>query len=253
MENLAARVDRRYSVMRRVLATSIALIFVVLVLSPTMGYSVQSGNHSYSIKATRVNYSISPQATSHEPAVVVSSTPYSSLKYGALFQPEAKGVGETAKSAVVGLSTPSDKGVQASTSASAASNDEPKFSIKGTVYHDQNGNGKMDHNETGLANWTINLEQPSGSVISKVVTDDNGGYGFFGLTPGQYAVAEVLEKGLSLTAPPNGKYAVNLTNNADMLSFGNKIMPIPIQNATASSGAKSYGNVTSMENASILM
>jgi hypothetical protein len=239
--------------MRRVLAITIALMFVVLALSPTMGYSVQSGNHSYSIKATRVNYTISPHATSHEPAVVVSSTPYSTLKYGALFQPEAKGVGETAKSNVVGLSTPSDTGMQAPISTSAAPNAGPKFSLQGTIYHDQNGNGKMDYNETGLANWTINLEQPSGSVISKAVTDNNGGYGFFGLTPGEYAVAEVLEMGWSFTSPPNGKYAVNLTNNADMLSFGNKIMPTPIQNATASSNATSSANVTSKENASILM
>jgi hypothetical protein len=40
--------------MRNVLAIMIALMFVVLVLSPTMGYSVQIGNHSYSLKATRV-------------------------------------------------------------------------------------------------------------------------------------------------------------------------------------------------------
>jgi hypothetical protein len=114
--------------MRRVLAIMIALMFVAIVLSPTMGYSVQSGNHSYSFKATRVNYSISPQSPSHEPAVVVSSTPYSSVKYGALFQGEATGVGETARSSVIGISTPSDKGIQAPTNTSAAPNAEPKFS-----------------------------------------------------------------------------------------------------------------------------
>ena len=150
--------------MRRVLAITIALVFVVIVLSPTMGYSIQSGNHSYSIKSTRVNYSISPQSPSHEPAVVVSSRPYSTVKYGALFQGEAKGVGETAKSYVIGLSTPSDKGIQARTTTSTAPSAEPKFSIEGIVYHDQNGNGKMDYNETGLANWTINLEQPAGNL-----------------------------------------------------------------------------------------
>ena len=114
--------------MRRVLAIMIALMFVAIVLSPTMGYSVQSGNHSYSFKATRVNYSINPQSPSHEPAVVVSSTPYSSVKYGALFQGEATGVGETARSSVIGISTPSDKGIQAPTNTSAAPNAEPKFS-----------------------------------------------------------------------------------------------------------------------------
>jgi len=237
--------------MRRVLAIMIALMFVAIVLSPTMGYSVQSGNHSYSIKSTRVNYSISPQSPSHEPAVVVSSTPYSSVKYGALYQGEAKGVGETAKSSVIGISTPSDKGIQAPTNTSAAPGSEPKFSIQGIVYHDQNGNGKMDYNETGLANWTINLEQPAGNAISKAVTDSTGGYGFSSLAPGEYAVVENLETGWSLTSPSDGKYAVNLTKNANMLNFGNKIMPAPIQNATALSNVTSSANVTLAENASI--
>ncbi|MGD0954792.1 MAG: SdrD B-like domain-containing protein [Methanotrichaceae archaeon] len=236
--------------MRRVLAIMIALMFAALVLSPTMGYSVQSGNHSYSFKATRVNYSISPQSPSHEPAVVVSSTPYSSVKYGALFQPEATGVGETARSSVIGISTPSDKGIQVPTNTSAAPGSEPKFSIQGIVYHDQNGNGKMDYNETGLANWTINLEQP-GNVISKAVTDSAGGYGFVGLAPGEYTVVENLEPGWSLTSPSDGKYAVNLTKNANMLNFGNMIMPTPIQNATALSNVTSSANVTLAENASI--
>ena len=237
--------------MRRVLVVVIAFIFVVLVLSPTMGYSVQTGNHSYSFKATRVNYSINPQSPSHEPAVVVSSTPYSSVKYGALFQPEATGVGETAKSNVIGLSTPYDTGIQAPTNTSAAPASEPKFSIKGIVYHDQNGNGKMDYNETGLANWTVNLEQPAWNVISKAVTDSTGGYGFSNLAPGEYAVVENLETGWSLTSPSDGKYVVNLTSNANTLNFGNKIMPTPIQNATAPSNITSSANVTLAENASI--
>ena len=236
--------------MRRVFAITIALMFVAIVLSPTMGYSVQSGNHSYSFKSARVNYTISIEAPSHQPAVVVTREP-NSLKYGALFQPEAKGVGETAKSNVIGLSTPSDVAIQARTNTPAAPRTEPKFSIQGMVYSDQNGNGKMDYNETGLANWVVNLEQPAGNVVSKTVTDKNGGYGFFGLIPGEYAVAEVLEMGWSLTAPPNGKYAINLTGNATMLSFGNEILPPSIQNATAPSNATSSPNVTLAENASL--
>ena len=154
-------------------------------------------------------------------------------------------------SSVIGMSTPSDKGIQAPTNTSAAPNAEPKFSIKGIVYHDQNGNGKMDYNETGLANWTINLEQPAGNVISKTVTDSTGGYGFSDLAPGGYAVVENLETGWSLTSPSDGKYAVNLTSNANMLNFGNKIMPTPIQNATAPSNVTSSANVTLAENASV--
>lgn len=235
--------------MRRVLTIVIAFMLVAIVLSPTMGYSIQSGNHSYSIKSERANYTIGITEPSREPAVVVTSTPYSSVKYGALFQPEATGVGETARSSVVGSSTPSDKGILARTNTSAVHNAETKFSIQGTVYHDQNSNGKMDGNETGLANWTINLDQPSGKVISKAVTDSNGGYGFSDLTPGVYSVAESLEPGWSLTSPLEGKYAVNLSSAVTKLNFGNKLMPIPIENATAPSNVSS-ANVTLAENTS---
>jgi hypothetical protein len=123
--------------------------------------------------------------------------------------------------------------------------------IQGIVYGDQNGNAKMDSNETGLANWTINLEQPAGKIISKAATDSNGGYDFSGLAPGEYAVAEVLETGWSSTAPPNGKYAVNLTSSTTMLNFGNKIMHTPMQSATAPLNATSPSNVTLAENASL--
>jgi hypothetical protein len=237
--------------MKRILAIVLVSLLSALIIFPAVSQSNQSAGHSYSIKSERTNYSIGITAPSHEPAVVVSERPYSSVKYGALFQPEAKGVGETAKSYVIGLSTPSDKGIQAPTNTPAAPNAEPKFSIQGMVYHDQNGNGKMDYNETGLANWTINLEQPAGNVISKAVTDNNGGYSFNSLVPGEYAVAEVLEMGWSLTAPPNEKYAINLTNNANTLNFGNKIMPTPIQNATSPSNVTSSANLALAENASL--
>ncbi|VVB64138.1 SdrD B-like domain protein [uncultured archaeon] len=237
--------------MRRVLAITIVLMFVALMLSPAMGYSVQSGNHSYSIESTRVNYSISPQAPSHEPAVVVSSRPYSTLKYGALFQPEATGVGETAKSNVIGLSTPYDTAIQARTNTPAVPLAEPRFSIQGTVYSDQNGNGKMDSNETGLENWTLNLEQPQGNVISKATTSNDGRYGFYSLVPGEYSVVENLETGWSLISPSNSKYAVNLTSNATMLNFGNKMMPAPAQNMTAPEDSTILANSTMDINATL--
>lgn len=230
--------------MRGVLAITIALMLAVFVLSPSMGYSVQSGNHSYSIKSARVNYTISPQAPSHEPAVVVSSKPYSSLKYGALFQPEATGIGETAKSNVIGLSTPSDMAIQSRTETPASPLAEPKFSIQGTVYNDQNGNGRMDHNETGLANWTINLELTKGNVISKAITSIDGGYVFYSLVHGEYSVVENLERGWSLTSPSDGKHAINLTSNTTMLNFGNKMMPVPTQNMTAPANRTSFANGT---------
>jgi hypothetical protein len=236
--------------MRKVLPIMVALMFVALMLSPTMGYSVQTGNHSYSIKSTRVNYTINSQSPSHEPAVAASSKLYTSVLHGDLFQPEAIGVGEMAKSKVIAISTPSNTGTKVPTNTSATPTAEPKFSIQGTVYHDQNSNGKMEGNESGLANWTINLEQPAGNVISKAVTDSTGGYGFFGLVPGEYTIIDSLETGWSLTSPSEGKFAVNLAINTTMLNFGNELMPTQIQNATSPSNVSS-ANVTLAENASL--
>ena len=234
--------------MRKVLAIMIALVLVVLMLSPTMGYSVQIGNHSYSLKATRVSYTVGSQAPSHEPAVQVTRVPFS-LKYvGEQTEP----TGTTTKGNITvpvnsaNVTAPINAAITPALPTVAQ-----KFLIKGIVYDDQNGNGKMDYNETGLANWTVNLEQPVGTVISKAVTDSTGGYGFAGLAPGEYTVAEVLETGWSFTAPPNGKYVVNLTNNANTMNFGNKLMPTPIQNATTPSNATSTSNVTLAENASL--
>ena len=107
---------------------------------------------------------------------------------------------------------------------------EPMLLIQGIVYGDQNGNAIMDSNETGLANWTINLEQPPGNVISRATTNTYGRYGFYSLVPGEYAVVENLEMGWNLTTPSDGKYAVNLTSNTTMLNFGNKMMPAPTRN-----------------------
>jgi len=177
--------------------------------------------------------------------------PYSTLKYGALFQPEAKGIEETAKSNVIGLSTPSDIAIQARTNTPAVSKTEPKFSIQGMVYSDQNDNEKMDNNETGLANWTINLEQPPGNVISKATTNNDGRYGFYSLVSGGYIVVENLEQGWNLTKPSEGKYAINLTSNTTMLNFGNKMTPAPTRNMTSPANTTFSANGTMPENATL--
>jgi hypothetical protein len=234
--------------MRRVLAIMIALMFVAIVLSPTMGYSVQIGNHSYSLKATRVSYTIGSQAPSHEPAVQVTRVPFS-LKYVGE-QTEQTGT-MTKGNVTVPVNSANVTAPINAAIIPALPTVAQKFLIKGIIYDDQNSNGMLDSNETRLANWTVNLEQPAGTVISKAVTDNNGGFGFSGLASGEYAVSEVLETGWSFTAPPNGKYVVNLTNNANTMNFGNKLMPTPIQNATTPSNATSTSNVTLAENTSL--
>ena len=82
--------------MRKVLAIIAAVMFAAIVLSPVMGYTIQSGaNQTYSIQSTPVNYSISmgvpahnitpgmiPSEVSPASAVTVTNVPYS-IKLGA--------------------------------------------------------------------------------------------------------------------------------------------------------------------------
>ena len=237
--------------MRRVLEITIALMFVAFMLSPTMGYSVQSGNHSYSLKSARVNYTIGITAPSHQPAVQVTRVPFS-LKYLGTVLPTETGATTKGNIAVpVASANVTSTAPIKSTITPALPTAAQKFLIQGIVYDDQNDNAKMDGNETGLANWTINLEQPPGNVIFKTTTDNDGTYGFYSLVPGEYTVVENLETGWSLTAPPNEKYAINLTSNTTMLNFGNEMMPTSVQNETAPSNTTSYANVTLAENASL--
>jgi hypothetical protein len=209
-----------------------------------MGYSVQSGNHSYSLKSARVNYTIGITAPSHQPAVQVTRVPFS-LKYLGTVLPTETGATTKGNIAVpVASANVTSTATIKSAITPALPTAAQKLLIQGIVYDDQNGNAKMDGNETGLANWTINLEQPPGNVISKATTDNDGTYGFYSLVPGEYAVVENLEMGWNLTTPSEGKYAVNLTSNTTTLNFGNKMMPAPTQNMTAPANSTLLANGT---------
>ena len=54
-------------------------------------------------------------------------------------------------------------------------------SISGVKYNDLNGNGARDPGEPGMDGWTINLEQPEGTVIQTKTTAADGSYSFTGL------------------------------------------------------------------------
>jgi hypothetical protein len=217
-----------------------------------MGYSVQSGNHSYSLKSARVNYTIGITAPSHQPAVQVTRVPFS-LKYLGTVLPTETGATTKGNIAVpVASANVTSTAPIKSAITPALPTAAQKLLIQGIVYDDQNDNAKMDGNETGLANWTINLEQPPGNVISKATTDNDGTYGFYSLVPGEYAVVENLEIGWNLTTPSEGKYAVNLTSNTTTLNFGNKMMPAPTQNMTAPANSTLSANSTMPVNATLL-
>ena len=64
-------------------------------------------------------------------------------------------------------------------------------SLKGTVYHDRNNNGRQDAGEEGIANVVIELMDLDGNVISRTTTDANGDYCFEDLLAGEYMVVEI--------------------------------------------------------------
>jgi hypothetical protein len=91
--------------------------------------------------------------------------------------------------------------------------------IQGTKWNDLNGNGLKDAGESGLAGWTIYLDQNNNGKLdtgeTSTLTDDNGNYSFTNLTPGNYTVAEVMKPGWQPTSPgavTNGSFETgNLT------------------------------------------
>jgi protocatechuate 3,4-dioxygenase beta subunit len=62
--------------------------------------------------------------------------------------------------------------------------------ISGTVWEDMNGDGERagDGSDGGLKNWTIALENDSGTFYQEVATDSTGVYTFSGLKPDDYVV-----------------------------------------------------------------
>lgn len=61
-------------------------------------------------------------------------------------------------------------------------------SITGTLFEDNNLNGQMDPDETGLSGFAVSAIDQAGNVASEAVTDSAGNYTLFGLVPAQYKV-----------------------------------------------------------------
>jgi hypothetical protein len=102
---------------------------------------------------------------------------------------------------------------------------EPKFSIEGIVFDDANGNGVMDNNETGMVGWTVNIEQPVGTVINNATTGNDGKFIFMDLAAGEYTVSEVIQMGWNLVSPVEGKFTQNVNENVTNLAFANQAVP----------------------------
>ena len=98
------------------------------------------------------------------------------------------------------------------------------YSISGMKFNDLNGNGIKDAGKPGLSGWTINLEQPAGTVIDSTTTAADGSYIFTYLDPGDYTVREVLKPGWVQTCPAApGTYSVTLIDTSSTGNdFGNR-------------------------------
>ncbi|VVB72322.1 SdrD B-like domain protein [uncultured archaeon] len=125
------------------------------------------------------------------------------------------------------------------TNATTEAAPAPKFTIEGIVFNDSDASGAMDNNETGLADWTVNLEQPAGTILKTATTGADGKFSFADLAAGEYTVSEVLQMGWKLISPAEGKTAVTISNeNIANLVFANQIAPVVAdENMTAPANA----------------
>ena len=125
----------------------------------------------------------------------------------------------------------------------------PTFTIEGMVFDDMNGNGTMDNNETGLADWTVNLEQPAGMVIMSANTTMDGKFMFTDLSAGEYIVSEVVKMGWTPVSPADGKFSENVTDmSVTGLAFANQAVPVAMENTTVATEVMP-GNDTAPVNA----
>ncbi|MBS4029238.1 MAG: T9SS type A sorting domain-containing protein [Ignavibacteriales bacterium] len=94
-------------------------------------------------------------------------------------------------------------------------------SISGLKFHDLNGNGIQDTNESGLPNWRIRITGPKND---SVLTDVNGNYTFINLPLGIYTVSEALQSGWLQTKPQSpGTYRDTISGGSNFTGndFGN--------------------------------
>jgi hypothetical protein len=91
-------------------------------------------------------------------------------------------------------------------------------SISGTVFNDQNGNGKTD-GDPGLAGVTVYLDKNNNGVFDtgekSTVSGGDGTYIFNSLTPGTYFVREVVPKGYRKTFPSGSSYKSVLSSGVN--------------------------------------
>ncbi len=93
-------------------------------------------------------------------------------------------------------------------------------SIHGTKWHDLDGDGHFDDNETGLPNWQIFIE--GNDIFSHTFTDAQGHYWFMDLPPGLYGIWEEERDDWQQTFPET-HHTVELRpgDTVENVNFGN--------------------------------
>ncbi len=116
------------------------------------------------------------------------------------------------------------------------------FSIEGMV---------VDNNQTGLADWTVNLTK-DGAVINSVPTAADGKFAFIELAAGEYTVSELLVDGWNVVSPAEGKATVNITDaSVTDLVFVNQLAPVVAETATALTNDTIPSNATAAINTTV--
>lgn len=93
--------------------------------------------------------------------------------------------------------------------------------ISGMKFEDVNGNGKKDHQETGIQGWTIQIKKPDGKKIT-TLTDKFGRYRFDLLSPGNYEVTEVQKNGWTQKTTNPATIVITSGAESDRNDFGNQ-------------------------------
>lgn len=103
--------------------------------------------------------------------------------------------------------------------------------IRGTKFHDVNGDGNRQLDEPGLEGWTIfldayNVDDPNGNGVLEpgepfAVTDAAGDFNFTNLIPGTYLVREQQQPGWIQTTPHPAPQTIDNGQVAGGVLFGN--------------------------------
>lgn len=105
---------------------------------------------------------------------------------------------------------------------------EQGLTLGGTVYVDDNMNGRQDGDEPGIENVVIELQRPDGTVVATTTTDADGHYSFGGIEAGDYVIVEQQPDGY-------GNGPENPTNRAAVTISPDE--PVPSVNFGESTGS----------------